>query len=137
MAKTTGKIQGNLILTAMDGETIGCTTGATFNGTTERVETTCKDNGGAKTYEPGSQDGNLQVNGIVKFDTVSNFPAIVAAWKGKTEVVWTHGALENSDDTYIQFTGFISDLTWEGPMNEPSRWSFTSVPTSEILVFNT
>lgn len=137
MAKTTDKISGNLILTAIDGVQIGCTTGATLTLSTERIETTCKDNNGARTYEAGSQDATLSVNGNVKFDTVSNFSAIVTAWKNKTEVTWTHGGLDNADDPYVQFDGFIANLTWEGPMNAPSTWSFEAVPTSEILIFNT
>jgi hypothetical protein len=104
---------------------------------TERLETTCKDNDGARTYAAGSQDATLSVNGISKFDTASNFSAIVAAWKNKTEVTFTHGSLDNTDDPYVEFDGFVANLTWEGPMNAPSTWSFEAVPTSEILIFNT
>lgn len=137
MAKTTGKISGNLILVSFGGTTVSCSTGASFNGTTERIETTCKDDGGAKTYEAGSQDATISVQGITKLDTVSNFALIVEAWKAKTEAIIQFGGLENADDTYIQFTGFIANLTWEGPLNAPSTWSFEAVPNSQILIFNT
>lgn len=137
MAKTTGKISGNLVNIAIDGEMIGCATNATFTGSNERLETTCKDNDGAKTYTSGSQDGSISGSGITKFDTASNFPLIFAAWKNKTDVDFTYGSLANTDDPYLSFTGFISDLTWEGPLNAPSTWSFTGVPTSEILLINT
>src|SRR6187549_2796434 len=136
MAKTAGKYSGNLIMVDKEGEQISCTTGATFTGSTERLETTCKDNDGAKTYTAGSQDGNIQVQGI-QTDVATNFSAIVAAWKAKTVETWQYGALDNSDNTYLEFEGFISDLTWEGPLNAPATWSFTVSPTSEILVFNT
>lgn len=137
MAKTTGKISGNIILAALDGETIGCSTGATFQLTNERIPTTCKDNDGATTYTKGSQDASLQVQGITKFDTVSNFSAIAAKAKTGEEVVWTFGGLDNPDDPYWSFTGFISDLTHEGPLNNPSTWSFTAVPTGPVSLFNT
>jgi hypothetical protein len=137
MATTVGPISGNKILVSSAGTTITCSTDATFSGTTERLETTCKDNDGAKTYEPGSQDGSIALSGIAKLDTITNFPLVVAAWKAKTESTWKYGGLDNVDDTYLQFDGFISDLTWEGPLNAPSTWSITIVPTSEILIFNT
>ena len=137
MAKTTGKLSGNLIQVSRAGEQVSCSTNATSSLNVERIETTCKDDDGAKTYEPGSMDGSIEVQGITKVDTVTNFPAIAGAFFGKTEEVWNYGSLDNTDDPYIEFTGFISDLTWEGPLNSPSTWSFTVVPTSRIYLFNT
>jgi hypothetical protein len=137
MAKTTGKLSGNLILVSREGEQLSCTTSATFNGTIERIETTCKDDGGAKTYEAGSIDGTIEVAGISKMDTVTNFSAIAEAFFNKTTETWQFGSLDNSDDPYIEFEGFVSDLTWEGPLNAPSTWSGTIVPTGPIRMFNT
>lgn len=135
MAKTENKISGNLILVSLDGETIGCTTGCTLTITNERIETTCKDNDGARTYEPGSQDCSLQVNGITKFDTVSNFPSIFQTALGKDIVVWRVES-SNSDDPYFQFEGFITNCTFEGPLNAPSTWSFDASPTGQLFMFN-
>ena len=137
MAKTPGKLSGNLILMSFDGTQVSCSTGASFNGTTERIPTTCKDENGATTYTPGSLDGTVSIQGITKLDTVSNFPLIVAAWKNKTIGEVQYGGLDNADDTYIQFEGFVANLVWEGPLNNPSTWSFDAVPTGEIHVFNT
>jgi hypothetical protein len=137
MAKTTGKISGNLILVSIGGTTIACTTSASFNGTTERIETTCKDDGGTKTYEAGSQDGTFSVQGITKFDTASNFALVFAAWKNKTEAEFQLGGLDNADDPYVQFEGFISNVTWEGPLNAPSTWSFEAAPVGPFYIFNT
>src|SRR5690348_10862265 len=112
MAKTTGKISGNLILISIGGTTVTCSTNASFNGTTERIETSCKDDDGAKTYEPGSQDGTFQCQGITKFDTASNFTLIFAAWKNKTKATFKMGGLANADDPYVQFQGFITNVTF-------------------------
>lgn len=135
MAKTTGKISGNLILASLDGETIGCSTGCTLTITNERLETTCKDNDGARTYEPGSQDCSLQVTGITKFDTVSNFTSIFEAAMSKQTVTWRVES-SNADDPYFEFEGFITDCTFEGPLNAPSTWSFTAAPTGPLYLFN-
>jgi len=137
MAKTTGKIKGNLILVSADGDQLSCTTGATFSLTNERIETTCKDEDGARTYEPGSQDCSLEVQGIAKYDTVTNLATVAALAFSKTIVVWQFGGLTNPDDPYYQFSGFITDFQHEGPLNNPSTWSFTASPTSKCRMFNT
>lgn len=137
MAKTTGKISGNLIMVSVDGDQLACTTGATFSATRERIETTCKDNDGAKTYEPGSMDGTFEVQGIAKYDTATSLSLIQEAFFSGAEQVWQYGSLDNPDDPYYQFTGFVSDFTVEGPLNSPETWSATIVPTSQILLFNT
>lgn len=137
MAKTLGKLPGNLIMVSADGEQIACTTNATFNATIERIETTCKDDDGAKTYEAGSMDGTIEVQGIAIVNTTTNFALIAEKFFNKEEGTWQYGSLDNVDDPYIQLDGFISDLTWEGPLNAPSTWSFTVVPTGRIYLFNT
>ncbi len=137
MAKTTGKISGNLIMVSADGDQLACTTGATFNATRERIETTCKDNNGAKTYEPGSMDGTIEVQGIAKYDTATSLSLIQEAFFNGTEQEWQFGSLDNPDDTYYQFQGFVSDFSVEGPLNAPETWSATIVPTGPILMFNT
>jgi hypothetical protein len=136
MAKTTGKISGNHVLVSIGGTTVSCTTSATFTGTTERTEDTCKDDDGAKTYSPGSIDGEINCEGIVKFDTPANFKLVVEAWINKTIGDFQMGGLTNDDDPYIEFEGFISNLTWTGPLNNPSTFSFQAVPTGPIRLFN-
>ena len=137
MAKTTGKISGNLIMVSADGDQLSCSTNATFNASRERIETTCKDNDGAKTYEPGSMDGTIEVQGIAKYDTATNLTLVQEAFFAGTEQEWQFGSLDNTDDPYYQFQGFISDFSVEGPLNSPSTWSFTVVPTGPIYLFNT
>lgn len=136
MAKTTGKINGTLILVDAEGTTIGCSTNATFNMTNERLETTCKDDNGAKTYTAGSQDWNLSVEGISIFETPSNISTILAAVKGQTIITWTWGT-GNADDPTIEGEGFIDNFDWNAPLNEPSTWSFTVAATGDVTITNT
>src|SRR5687768_3340629 len=110
MAKTTGKINGTLILVDAEGVTIGCSTNATLTITNERLETTCKDDGGAKTYEPGSQDWSLEVEGLVKYDTASNFSLVAAAAKDQTIITWSMST-SNEDDPVFSGEGFIGDFS--------------------------
>lgn len=135
MAKTTGVIGGNMVLVYVGGTAIGCTTGATFNGTNEQIETTCKDNDGAKTYTDGSQDWSIEVQGNTKFDATYGFDELVTAWKSKTEVTVKFGT-DNVDDPYLEGAAFISAFSWEGPLNAPSTWSITFSPKGPIYLFN-
>jgi predicted secreted protein len=136
MAKSTGKINGTAILVDAEGVTIACSTNATLNITNERLETTCKDDGGAKTYEPGSQDWSLELEGITKFDTVSNFSTVAGLAKSKEEVEWVM-TTGNPDDPTFTGTGFVGDFTWNAPLNAPSTWSISISPTGPLSLTNT
>lgn len=136
MAKTTGKISGTLILVSAGGETISCSTGCTLTITNERLETTCKDDNGVGTYTAGKQDWSIQVDGITKFDTVSNFSKVAALAKTADVVTW-QVETGNADDPYFEGDGFVGDFTYEGPLNAPSTWSITAAPTGPLYLFNT
>lgn len=136
MAKTTGKIGGTAILVDAAGVTIACSTNATLTITNERTETTCKDDDGAKTYEAGSQDWSLELEGITKFDTVSNFSTVAALAVNKAEVEWVMQT-SNSEDPVFTGTGFVGDFTYNAPLNAPSTWSISIAPTGPIALTNT
>lgn len=136
MAKTTGKISGTLILVSAAGETITCSTGCTLTITNERIETTCKDDAGAGTYTAGKQDWSLQVDGITKYDTVTNFSKVAVLAKNATVVTW-QVETGNAEDPYFEGDGFVGDFTYEGPLNAPSTWSITASPTGPLYLFNT
>lgn len=135
MAKTTNVVSGNIVGIYRAGVLIGCSTGATFTGTNNQVETTCKDNDGAVTYTPGSQDWQMQFNGNVKFDNIEGFDEILAIWKTKSTATFRFGT-SNVDDPFLEGDGFISEFTWEGPLNAPSTWSATILPRGPVYLFN-
>jgi predicted secreted protein len=136
MAKTTGKINGTLILVDAGGTTIGCSTNAELTITNERLETTCKDDNGAKTYTVGSQDWSLKVDGLVIFESVSNFSVVAAAAVDQTVIAWTMGT-DNSDDPVFSGSGFLGDFNYGAGLNAPATWSFTVAPTTAITLTNT
>jgi predicted secreted protein len=136
MAKTTGKINGTLILVDADGTTIGCSTNATLNITNERLETTCKDDNGAKTYEAGSQDWSLEVEGLVKYDTATNFSLVAARAVDRTIVEWSMST-GNVDDPVFTGEGFIGDFSYGAGLNAPATWTFSVAPTGPLSLTNT
>lgn len=136
MAKTTGKINGTLILVDASGTTIGCSTNATLTITNERLETTCKDDNGAKTYTPGSQDWTLEFEGMVIYETPSNHSTLAAIALGQTEVPWTFGT-NNTDDPVFSGTGFIESLAITAGLNTPATWSASVAATGPLTMENT
>jgi predicted secreted protein len=136
MAKTTGKINGTLILVDAGGTTIGCSTNATLNITNERLETTCKDDNGAKTYSVGSQDWSLEVEGLVVYATPSNFSLVAAAAVNQTVLAWSMST-ENVDDPVFTGSGFLGDFSYGAGLNAPATWSFSVAPTGPITLTNT
>lgn len=136
MAKSTGKIGGNAVLVYQEGELITCTTGATLNINNETIETTCKDNDGARTYEPGSQEWTVEVQGITKYDNLTNFSAVAELAKSRATVTVKVGT-ENPDDPYFEGDAFVSAFTYEGPLNAPSTWSITFSAIGPIYLVNT
>lgn len=136
MAKTTGKINGTLILVDADGTTIGCSTNATLTITNERLETTCKDDNGAKTFTVGSQDWALSAEGMVIYETPSNHSIIAAIAMGQTSPTWTFGT-SNADDPVFTGDGFIDNLEITAGLNTPATWSFSVAPTGPLTMSNT
>lgn len=135
MAVTPGVISGNIVLVYIDGVAIGCTTGATFSGTNNQTESTCKDNDGAVTYVEGSQDWTISVSGNTKYDAPVGLPALLEAWKAKTQVTVRMGS-GNPDDPYLEGEAFISQMDWDGQVNEVSTYSATFSPKGPIYLFN-
>lgn len=136
MAKTTNTILGTTVLVSNDTEQIACTTGATLTITNEEIETTCKDNGGAKTFAAGSTDWTLEVQGNTKYDASYGFSELAQLAMTKATVSVQVGGLDNPDDPYFQGDAFVSSFTYEGPVNAPSTFSVTYRPRGPLYYFN-
>lgn len=137
MAKTTGKVNGTAIGISADGVTIACSTNATLTITNEQRETTCKDDEGAVTYEAAAQQWSMTLDGLTKYDTVSNYGTVAALAKNRDIVTWVFKSFNNPDDPYWEGEGFIGSFTHNAPMNETSNWSIEVSPTGPIYLFNT
>ena len=136
MAVTADVIIGNQVLIYVDGEAIACTTGASFNGTNNQIETTCKDYDGAVTYAPGSTDWSISINANSKFDAATGLKEMAALFITKTTVT-ARMATGNTDDPYVEGEAFVSAWTWDNPVNAPSTWTATLSPRGPIRLFNT
>ena len=136
MAVTADVITGNQVLLYVDGDAIACTTGASFNGTNNQIETTCKDNDGAVTYAPGSTDWSISINANSKFDVAVGLKELAALFITKGTVT-ARMATGNTDDPYVEEDAFVSAFTWDNPVNATSTWTATLSPRGPIRLFNT
>lgn len=138
MAKTTGKISGNIRMLYMDDVLVGCTTANGMTGSNEQIETTCKDgtNPPPRTYESGVQEASLTADMIVRFDDANQYSKVAAAWVAATEHTWKL-ATPNADDPYWQVDGKISQFNETGNLNSPLTVSITISPTGKMYLFNT
>lgn len=135
MAKTTGVISGNRLLVFSADEVIACTTGATFNGTNEEIDTTCKDNDGASTSTPGAQTWSIDVTGNAKYDAAYGLEELQQLFINKNTVTVRFGT-ENADDSYLEGQAYVSSLSIDAPLNAPATWSITFSPRGPIRLFN-
>lgn len=127
---TTGAVKGNLLIVYIDdGDgngliSIACSTQATLSGTNEQIETTCKDNDGAKTYLPGGTDWNITSTGIVKYDATRGVDDLGDAFLNKTALTVRYSTNVNGD-SYYQGTATITSFSIDAPLNAPATWSVT------------
>ena len=136
MAVTAGTISGNGVLVYLDGVAIGCTTGGTLTLTNNQIETTCKDDDGAVTYAPGSQDWNIQIAGNTKLDAPVGLQAIAELAMSKATVTVRMATGNIVDDPYFEGEAFISEFSWDNQVNAASTYSATFSPRGPLSLYN-
>lgn len=135
---TTGPVKGNLLIVYMDDNdgtglrSIACSTNATFNGSNEILETTCKDNDGAKTRLASGQDWSMSSTGIVKYDADRGIEDLVDAWLNQTEVT-VRFSTNVTGDFYLQGNAIIDSLSMDSPLNGISTWNVNFVSTDGAI----
>lgn len=120
---TTGKVSGNLFLIYVDGVAIACSTTASASITNEKIEVTCKDNNGAKTYLLGGQDTTFTVGGIFQFDNVG-IDLLTDVVINKTIVTVRFGT-DVIGDFFLEMEALISDLQIQADLNTPATYTAT------------
>jgi predicted secreted protein len=121
---TIGSVNGTLVMVAVEGENIACTTGATFSGTNATIDATCKDNDGAEDFLAGNQGWTISVNGNSKYDAATGISDLETVWFNKTIVTLTWGT-GVTGDPYKQGEAIITAFNEEAPLNAVSTWSVT------------
>lgn len=124
------KIIGNRVLIYVDEQAIGCTTGATLNITGELIETTCKDNDGARTVVTGSDSWTMDFSGNWETTSTYGTDELLGIKLNKTRVgvkmsVVDSAGSELSGGTYVTGYAYLSTLSIDTPLNSPAVVSGT------------
>lgn len=134
---TTGAVKGNSLIVYMDDadgsglRAIACSTECTLTLTNDQIETTCKDNDGAKQYLTGGQDWEISSSGIVKFDADRGVEDISDAALGQTSCVVRMSTGVNGD-YYYQGDALITSFSMTAPLNAAATWSVTFKGTGTL-----
>lgn len=138
MAKSTGLISGNTIFVYVDGVAIACLTNASLNVTNNQISTECKDDDGATTYLPGSQDWSMSASGNTKLGAsiLMGRDKLRELVKTKATVTLKYGST-NPDDSYWEGEGFVNTFDETDDVNAASTWAANFLPRGPIYLFNT
>lgn len=138
MAKTTGKISGNIRFLYMDDVLIGCATSNAISINNETVEDTCKDgnNPPVQTFQAGIQSWSMTGSFITKFDDANQYSAVTEAVVSADEHTFKM-ATSNTDDPYWQGQGFISAFNETGNINSAMTFDITVSSRGTLYLFNT
>lgn len=128
---TTGSVSGNALLLYIEGNPIVCTTDATFDFTRELIETTCKDQDGAKQYTVGGTDGTFGVSGIWKFDAAYGVEDLTTAFLAGT-VLTARWSSDEVGDFYLEAEVIITNLSGAAAVNTSATFSATFQITGTI-----
>jgi hypothetical protein len=138
MAKSEGLQSGNSIFIFVDDVAIACLTNASMNLTNNQIETVCKDDDGAITYLPGSQDWSMAASGNTKTGTgiVVGRDELRRIAKTKETVELRYGST-NVDDSFWLGNGFLNTWDETDDVNAASTWSASFLPRGPLYLFNT
>jgi predicted secreted protein len=129
---------GNDIIVFVEGQAIGCLTSNTMELTTEEIETTCKDDNGNYTSQAGSQ--RFRITGEGNFNPASGFgfADLVEVYQTKEVVtVAQRDTSEGGTNLNISGDARLINLSWVGPLNAASTFSFEFSGQGAVTVTNT
>jgi predicted secreted protein len=128
---TTGDHLGNLRLMYVDDVAIGCTTSMSLSLSSESVDSTCKDNNGARQSLAGQQNWSVSIAGNQVFENTVSVDDLVTLWKNRTEFECklstnVTGDVEYTGDAYIESMEIVDNV------NEVATWTANVVGTGPI-----
>lgn len=117
-------VNGNDVGVYVDNQLIGCLTSNNVDLERALIETTCKDNGGARSVQPGGISGSIPFEG--NFNPLSTYglEELIQIFLAGTRV-GVKQAVAGSGGLYISAYAYVRNLSWTGPLNAASTFSGT------------
>lgn len=128
---TTGIVEGNSLLLYIGTDPIVCTTEASFDFSREIIESTCKDNNGARQIKLGGTSGSFTVSGLWKFDGAYQIDDLMTAFLAGTELTarWT---TDETGDFFLEADVYITNISGASPVNDNVTFDATFEITGPI-----
>lgn len=130
---TTGDHLGNLRKLYIDGDVVGCTTQMSLSFQNEEVDSTCKDNDGAKQSLPGQQSWSVSLSGFQVFNNNPSVDDLLQLCKDRTEFTCLLST-EVTGDTEYQGTAYIASMEIVDNVNEVASYSCTIQGTGPLAL---
>lgn len=123
-------LNGNDVVVKVGGVTIGCLTGCSLSSTQNEIDVTCKDDSGNRSVLSSGITANITFNGFFKPDASYGMEDLWDIHIARTEVSVAFGDATNMT---IYGQAYLTELTWDGPLNAGStfsgKFSITGTPT--------
>jgi len=109
---TAGILDGGYVVVSQAANVLDCLTDASFEGSADQIETTCKNTTGAKSFRAGSTSWSVTATGNHSEAAAANtgYWDLMTLWKNRTEVTVRIGS-EQSGDKYVEGTAYISSIS--------------------------
>jgi hypothetical protein len=116
-------VNGNRIGLYLDNVLVGCLVSNSISLERELLSTTCKDNNGAAQVTPGGVSGTADFEGNYEPASALGFDQIIDLFLNATRI----GIKQAVDDgsRYVAGYGYISNMSWDGPVNAATTFSGT------------
>jgi len=131
-----GKKVGNLILLKIDDKVIEALTTNSFESERDMIECTNKLTDMFKDFQPGEITSTVPFEGKYRDDITMGrigLMEIMSLYREGTKVEWIMGGVEPGDEI-IQGEGYISNMTWDAPLNEITMFSGTIQVVGEWFI---
>jgi hypothetical protein len=131
-----GKKVGNLILLKIDDKVIEALTTNSFESERDMIECTNKLTSFFKDFQPGEMTSTVPFEGKYRDDITLGrigLMEIMGLYQTGAKVEWIMGGTEIGDEI-IQGEGYISNMTWDAPLNEITMFSGTIQVVGEWFI---
>lgn len=135
-------INGNQLLVFIDNVAIGCTDNCELSSTKETIDTTCKDNNGARQVLSGSQSWTITCSGKWDFASTLGPQQLYAAHKNGTRVgikmaITDTSGNEASGKSYFMGYALLNSFNVAGPLNSAATYNLTYEGDGELFIGTT
>lgn len=118
------------LLVEIDGALYGCISTQSLDFTADMIDTTCKDTGSFKTFEPGEKSGTLTAELLYNYSAPEGVVTAFDDWKAGTQVSWKYGNFETGEG-YFYGEGFVESISMSAPKNDVATATVTIQITGE------